>query len=76
MKLKTLKDLAEYARDSPKGGILFEKDLKQEAIKRYEHYFYLAHNFDKQGLNEDKEFCLGHCSEIKDFNNLTEEDLK
>ena len=77
--LKTLKDIWKDGKWSIVKGnhrAVDMDELKQEAIKRYKHYFYMAVNFSKQDLNEDTQFCLGHCREIKEFNNLTEEDLK
>ncbi|MFW6129985.1 MAG: hypothetical protein ACOC56_02300 [Atribacterota bacterium] len=64
--LKTLKDFDE--RNSP----LFNKEnLKAEAVKRAKYFKKMI----KQDNREDDLFWFGRLTEVKEFNNLTEEDV-
>jgi arginine/lysine/ornithine decarboxylase len=89
--LRTLKDIgiAEYDSQVADPHIKFKKDLKAEAIKRFKHYkANVSKLWDKmpelaeQGPEKyDKCLCqidrlLGAMEEIREFNNLTDEELK
>ena len=77
---KTLKDIGNDPRFCSKIPMFARQELKnklkQEAIKHYKKYFDQAFYQDKKGDESTKQFCLGHCAMIKEFLNLTEEDLK
>lgn len=77
-KLKTLKDILEQ------NGIDYEEgdwgeplvDLKQEAIKRYKYWMKIVSApFDEKNMVNHMNI-YGRLAEIKEFYNLTEEDLK
>jgi len=74
MKLKTLKDL-EKVYTSNMGHYHFVKNLKQEAIKRFKYWIDFKNNQPADQLVNEMQI-FGRLAELRDFFNITEEDLK
>ena len=70
--LKTLKDISYWMKEPPHNSddtkIVFEKELRQEAIKWIKSY--------RTGNNDETNFHFNEIWWIKHFFNITEEELK
>ena len=74
--LRTLKEVSIPTNEDMIPDLMaYYHAIKQEAIKHYKYYFYMALNC-KEEEKLFAQFCLGQCSFIREFFNLTEEDLK
>jgi|AntAceMinimDraft_18_1070375.scaffolds.fasta_scaffold806838_1 hypothetical protein len=78
MKLKTLKDIKRITECQVCGlkeffSHLSTKDIKQEAIKRWR---YFKEKYMKEKDEKYRIHYWGRMEEIKEFNNLTDEDLR
>jgi len=72
MNLKTLKDFV--GEDGELKGVVFEEELKAEAVKWVKYYKKQMILFDNKS---SQYWCFfGRADSLKDFFNLTEEDLE
>lgn len=77
MKLKTLKEIELHATPTSRGwvgGYCLSGELRTEAIKHYKHFRGHLTNNPNDLVNHHGIAMI--CSFIKDFFNITEEDLK
>jgi len=86
-KLKTINDFETYfdgkiefdkigKEDNPHDFWINRGELKAVVIKRWKHFKKEAKEYYEAGDESEEEQCYGKMEEIKEFNNLTEEDLK
>ncbi len=79
MKLKTLKDMDKYFFDEEYDGkegnlLVYEKELKEEAIKWVKYYRENSFAAKKQQWLQDRFLAAGQA--LMNFHDITEEDLK